>query len=78
MNAPRESVTVEQRRELVVASDHAVDVVPEMRVDVEEAGVLGQLAAELLVPRLDDRAGSLERGHDRSASQTRGGVIGSS
>ncbi len=49
-----------------------------MRVDVEEVRVLGQLAPELLVPRLDHGARSLERGHDRSASQTRGGVIGSS
>ena len=73
-----EAVTVEKRRQLVVASDHPVDVVSEMGVDVEEVGVLGQLAPELLVPRLNHGAGSLERGHDRSASQTRGGVIGSS
>ena len=74
----REAVAVERPSELVVVADHPVDVVPEMRVDVEEVGVLGELTAKLLVPGLDDAAGSLERRHERSAFQTRGGVIGSS
>jgi hypothetical protein len=73
-----ESKPVEHRRELVVAPDHAVDVVPEVRVDVEEVRVLRELAAELLLPGRDDRSGTLERCHERSAFQTRGGVIGSS
>ena len=71
-------VAVERPRELVVAADHPVDVVAEVRVDVEEVCPLGELAAELLVPRLDHRPRPLERRHDRRAFQTRGGVIGSS
>ncbi len=71
-------VAVESPRELVVVPDHPVDVEAEVRVDVEEVRALGELAAELLVPRLDDRPRPLERRHDRRAFQTRGGVIGSS
>ena len=73
-----ESESVEDRRELVEAADHPVDVVSEVRVGVEEVGVLGKLAAELLLPGLDDRSRALECGHERRACQTRGGVIGSS
>ena len=73
-----EPVAVERPRELVVVPDHPVDVVAEVRVDVEEVCALGELAAELLVPRLDHRPRPLERRHDRRAFQTRGGVIGSS
>ena len=73
-----EAETVEHRRELLVAPEHSVDVVAEVRVDVEEIRVLREFAAELLLPGLDDRPRALERGHERRAFQTRGGVIGSS
>ena len=74
----REAVLVEDRRELVVIADHPVDVIPEMGVRVEEPRVLGELASEHVVPGVDDRPGPLGRGHERSAFQTRGAVIGSS
>jgi hypothetical protein len=47
-------------RELVGVADHAVDVVAEVRVDVDELGALGQLGAHDGLERLEQRLGSSE------------------
>ncbi len=56
----REAEAVEQPGQLVVVADHPVDVVPEMRVRVVEERALGELGAERLAIRVDDRPSALE------------------
>ena len=47
---PGDAVGVHDPEQLVEAALHAVDVVAEMRVDVEDVGAVRQLGAELVVP----------------------------
>ena len=49
---PRDAVAVHRAEELLVASDHPVDVRAEVRVGVEDVQVGGQVGAQPLVPRL--------------------------
>ena len=80
-------VAVEHPDELVVQAVHAVDVVPEVRVGVEEVRLLGELRLQLRDVSVDDFLGALDRRHVsdstpdrvlRMAAHMRGAVIGSS
>ena len=55
-----DAVAVHEPLELVEAADHAVDVVPEVHVHVEDLGTGRQVTPELLVVRRDQRALALE------------------
>ena len=50
---PRDPVGAHQLEQLVVVADHAVDVVPEVKVGVEDVGVDRQELPELPVPLFD-------------------------
>ena len=50
--------------ELVVVAAEAVDVEPEVHVDVEDVGALGQLPPQQLVVLGDQRAFALECVHE--------------
>src|SRR5262249_32152457 len=63
----RDPVAVHEALELLVAAGHAVEVVAEMEVRVEDLGAFGQLAAELLVPAFDELLRALERVLHRSS-----------
>ena len=54
------AVAVGDARELVERAAHAVDVVAEVGVRVEDLRVRGQLAPKLLVVRREQLLGSLE------------------
>jgi hypothetical protein len=51
---PRDPVGVHQLEELVVVPDHAVDVVTEVKMGVEDVGSGRQELPELPVPLLDE------------------------
>ena len=59
----REAVLGHERLELVVVADHAVDVVPEVEVRVEEVGLRRQQLPQFDVVALDQRLCSVARLH---------------
>ena len=59
--AARDPVLVHAADQVVVDPDHAVDVVPEVGVSVEDLGAVRQLAAQLLVPLRHQFLGTLQR-----------------
>src|SRR2546422_211436 len=64
---PRDPVAVHELLELVVAADHPVDVVPEMRVRVEDRRTRGQLVPQLGFEPVEKLLRALERlGHPRN------------
>ena len=60
MNVREIAVAVGDPHELVEATAHPVDVVAEVDVGVEDLGVGGQLAAKLLVVRVEQLLRSIE------------------
>ena len=64
----RQAVLGHERLELVVVADHAVDVVPEVEVCVEEVGARRQQLLQLGVVALDQRLCSVARLHQLDPS----------
>ena len=68
MNAREMPYLRHQRLELVVVADHAVDVVPEVEVGVEDVRPAGQQLAQFGVVALDQRLCSVARLHQLDPS----------
>jgi len=61
--AARHPVPVHQLDQVVIPPDHAVDVLAEVNVGVEDLRIFGQLAPQLLVPPGEHLPCAVERLH---------------
>ena len=64
----RDAVARHQRLELVVVADHAVDVVPQVEMHVEDVGAFGQDPRKLAVPLLHELQRACLRVHPSNPS----------